>query len=257
MREVANCRCEQYLLPGLGAIAMFNRGTLFLLVLGAAIVVPYVMFDEGLSKTARTEWQRFFGGSSAPAANNASMASWFQAAPQGIPQFDAGPQLPPISLEEALRLDISSVWVTSHWSRVNTVAGEGDEMGLRVALVSGTQPTDIAGSLTYYFDQRHQLQRITFTGLTGDESRVITHLMTKFGLRPQPTVVAGLYQAPAGPGKVSQAQVNHLPVVQAAAINARAELAIEIFRPGPITPVSAAKDMTPAKTQQVKSPRIW
>lgn len=236
---------------------MFNRGTLFLLVLGAAIVVPYVMFDENLSKTARTEWQRYFGGSNATTSGNSGgLAGWFQNSPPPM-QFEAGPVLPPVSLEEALRLDVTSVWVTSKWSRVNTVAGEPDEMGLRVALVSGTQPTDIAGSLTYYFDQRHQLQRITFTGLTGDESRVITHLMNKFGLRPQPTVAAGLYTAPAGPGKVSQAQVNHLPVVQAAAINSRAELAIELHRPTPAVPVSAAKDAAPPKTQQVKAPRIW
>lgn len=238
---------------------MFNRGTLFLLVLGAAIVVPYVMFDEGLSKTARTEWQRYFGGSSAAPAGG-GIGNWFQSAPQPLASLDAGPALPPVSLEDALRLDISTGWVTSHWSRVSTVIGETDQMGLRVALVSGTEPTDIAGSLTYYFDQRHQLQRITFTGLTGDESRVITHLMNKFGLRPQPTVAAGLYQAPAGPGKVSQAQVNHLPVVQAAAINARAELAIEIHRPGPVTPVSAAKETAPQRapnTPAARSPRIW
>ena len=235
---------------------MFNRGTLFLLVLGAAIVVPYVMFDEGLSKTARTEWQRFFGNGAPAASAGGGIVGWMQNSPQQALPLDMGPVLPPVSLEDALRLDISSVWVTSRWSRVNTVAGETDEMGLRVALVSGTQPTDIAGSLTYYFDQRHQLQRITFTGLTGDESRVITHLMNKFGLRPQPTVAAGLYTASAGPGKTSQAQVNHLPVVHNGATNARAEVAIEIFRPSPI-PASAAKEVTPAKTQPVKAPRIW
>lgn len=237
---------------------MFNRGTLFLLVLGAAIVVPYVMFDEGLSKTARTEWQRFFGGKSA--APNGNSGGWFNSAPQPLANLDAGPVLPPVSLEEALRLDISPVWVTSHWSRVSTVVGETEHMGLRVALVSGTQPTDIAGSLTYYFDQRHQLQRVTFTGLTGDESRVITHLMNQFNFRPQPTVAAGLYQAPAGAGKVSQAQVNHLPVVNAAATNARVELAIELNRPQLITPVSTSKEVPPARAPHAPnapSPRIW
>ncbi len=241
---------------------MFNRGTLFLLVLGAAIVVPYVMLDEGLSKTARTEWQRFFGGNNSSPSSNAGggIGSWFRGEPQPLANLDAGPVLPPVSLEEALRLDISPVWVTSHWSRVSTVVSETEHMGLRVALVSGTQPTDIAGSLTYYFDQRHQLQRVTFTGLTGDESRVITYLMTKYSFRPQPTVAAGLYQAPAGAGKVSQAQVNHLPVVQAAATNARVELAIELLRPQLVTPVSASKETPPAReprSPNAPSPRIW
>jgi hypothetical protein len=238
---------------------MFNRGTLYLLVLGAAIVVPYVLFDEGLSKTARTEWQRYFGGggSSAAASTSGGMGGWFLSNSQPLP-LDPGPVLPTVGLEEALRMNISPVWVTSHWSRVTTVVGAADEMGLRVAYSSGTQPTDVAGSLTYYFDTRHQLQRITFTGMTGDESRVITHLMNTFGLRPQPTIAAGLYQAPAGPGKVSQAQVNHLPVVRAAATNARVELAIELNRPGLIKPVSAAKEVVPQpRGPNAPGPRVW
>lgn len=237
---------------------MFNRGTLFVLVLGAAIVVPYVLFDEGLSKTAKTEWTRYFGGE-ATRPSGGGLAGLFQTAPQ-LAHVDPGPALPAVSLEEALRLDISPVWVTSRWSRVSTVLGDTDQMGMRVVLVTGTQPTDVAGSLTYYFDQRHQLQRITFTGLTGDESRIITHLMSTFQLRPQPTIAAGLYQAPAGPGKVSQAQVNHLPVVRTTAANARVELAIELHRPAPLPPVSAGNrpvQMPNAPAGKGPSPRIW
>jgi hypothetical protein len=235
---------------------MFNRGTLFVLVLGAAIVVPYVLFDEGLSKTAKTEWSRYFGGGETAQPTSGNLAGWFQAGPQPA-AIDPGPTLPPVSLEEALRLDISPVWVTSRWSRVSTVLGDPDEMGMRVVLVTGTQPTDVAGSLTYYFDQRHQLQRITFTGLTGDESRIITHLMNQFGLRPQPTIAAGLYQAPAGPGKVSQAQVNHLPVVRNSATNARVELAIELLRPAPPAPASAAKEPVRVRAPNAPGPRVW
>lgn len=235
---------------------MFNRGTLFLLVLVAAIVVPYVAFDDGLSKTARSEWQRYFGQGAASTSSTGGLGTWFQStsAPAIV---DSGPTLPPVSLEEALRLDISPVWVTSRWSRVSTVLGETDQMGLRVALVTGTQSTDVAGSLTYYFDQRHQLQRITFTGLTGDESRIITHLMQNFNLRPQPTIAAGLYQAPAGPGKVSQAQVNHLPVVRTTAPNARVELVVELNRPVLAAPVSAAKEPVPVRSPNAPGPRIW
>jgi hypothetical protein len=235
---------------------MFNRGTLFVLVLGAAIVVPYVLFDDGLSKTARSEWQRFFGGNTAAASTSSGISGWFQSPPPPLP-IDPGPSLPPVSIEEALRLDISPVWVTSRWSRVSTIVGDTDQMGLRVVLVTGTQPTDVAGSLTYYFDQRHQLQRITFTGLTGDESRIITHLMKSFALRPQPTIAAGLYQAPAGAGKVSQAQVNHLPVVRTTSPNARVELAIELNRPAPIAPASSAKEKIPVRAPNAPGPRIW
>jgi hypothetical protein len=237
---------------------MFNRGTLFVLVLGAAIVVPYVLFDDGLSKTAKTEWNHYFGGGAPTESISGDVAAWFSSSPQVAPT-ELEPAAATVSIEEALRLDISPVWVTSRWPRVSTVLGNPNEMGMRVVLVTGTQPTDVAGSLTYYFDQRHQLQRITLTGLTGDESRIITHLMNTFGLRPQPTIAAGLYQAPAGPGKVSQAQVNHLPIVRNAAKNARVELAIELFRPEPVPPPtpSAAAEPLRIRNPNTPGPRVW
>jgi hypothetical protein len=237
---------------------MFNRGILFIIVLGAAIVVPYVMFDDGLSKTARSEWQRFMGPGDGSVPAQGGSLSWFQSQPQQPLPLDNGPSLPPVSIEEALRLDVTPVWVTSRWTRVGTVVGDTDQMGLRVALVSGVQPNDVAGSLTYYFDQRHQLQKITFTGMTGDESRIITHLMNNFGLRPAPTLTAGLYQAQVGPNKMSTAHVNHLPVVRASATNARRELAIELFRPGVVeAPISAAKETVPPRGPNTPGPRIW
>ena len=74
---------------------MFNRGTLFVLVLGAALVVPYVLFDEGLSKTARSEWQRYFGSRGVDAgATSGGLGSWFQASGQPpLAHLDVGPQL--------------------------------------------------------------------------------------------------------------------------------------------------------------------
>jgi hypothetical protein len=236
---------------------MFNRGMLFVIVLGAAVVVPFVLFDDGLSKTARSEWQRYFGGTSTEPGMPGKLGSWFQSSPAPLTNLDTGPELPPVALEEALRLDISPVWVTSRWSRVSTVLGETDQMGLRVALVTGTEPADVAGSLTYYFDSRHTLQRITFTGLTGDESRIITHLMNRFGLKPQPTIAAGLYQAPAGPNQVSQAQVNHLPVVRNTAPNSRVELLVDLHRPKPMAPVSAAKEPEKPRGPHAPGPRVW
>jgi hypothetical protein len=237
---------------------MFNRGMLFVIVLVAAVVVPYVVMDDGLSKTAKGEWQRYFGkGDAAAGGASAGLGGWFSTPPATLASVEPGPELPPVALEEALRLDISPVWVTSRWSRVSTVLGETDQMGLRVALVTGTEPQDVAGSLTYYFDTRHQLQRITFTGLTGDESRIITHLMNRFGLKPQPTIAAGLYQAPAGPNKMSQAQVNHLPVVRSAAVNTRVELLVDLHRPQPVAPVSAAKEPEKPRGPHAPGPRIW
>ena len=45
-------------------------------------------------------------------------------------------------------------------------------------------------SNTYYFDQHHQLQRITFTGLTAEPRRLLAAVVTPNGLKSQPTTQA-------------------------------------------------------------------
>jgi hypothetical protein len=64
-----------------------------------------------------------------------------------------------------------------------------------VPLVTGTRPDDIAGSLTYYFDKRQQLQRITFEGVVGDERRLVNFVTGQYKLKAEPTLGAGLYVA--------------------------------------------------------------
>ena len=54
------------------------------------------------------------------------------------------------------------------------IQAELDLQGYRVAYVSGTAETDIAGSLSYYFDNTHRLRRIAFNGTTGDARRLVS-----------------------------------------------------------------------------------
>lgn len=103
--------------------------------------------------------------------------------------------LPITDLNEIFRFDLTSQSIKQRWQRVSTNPGDVGLHGLRVALVTGTNSWDLHGSLTYYFDDRQQLQRITFRGWTGDASRFLQLLNSKFQFQPQRTHLAAFYLA--------------------------------------------------------------
>lgn len=228
---------------------MFSRPMLFLGVLAAAVGVPFVLLDEGLSKTARTQFARITGK---PAAAEAQTAGTTDAVEAGIPPLSLPQMKPasptaavPVPLEEALNFNLTPEYVAARWPRVSTVLGDAGSMGLRVALVSGTRPDDVAGSLTYYFDDRHRLKRITLVGVTGDETRLVRFAMARFGLRPVATLAAGMYAVgdPAKP--TSKLEVKHLPVVRAEATHARTEVALDVIQADALESPDDRQDFVP------------
>lgn len=84
---------------------------------------------------------------------------------------------------EIFRFDLSPKAVTKRWHRVSTGLSDPRYQGYRVPLVTGTAESDLAGSLTYYFDNRPQVRRITFLGTTGDAGRLIDFLARQYGFR--------------------------------------------------------------------------
>jgi len=85
--------------------------------------------------------------------------------------------MPLPSLSEVLRFDVTVEWILRRWPRVTTGLPYMQLQGYRVPLVTGTGLPDVAGSLTYYFNARQQVQRITLRGTTGDPS-VLASLLT-------------------------------------------------------------------------------
>lgn len=156
----------------------------------------------------------------APAAAASGVASNGYANPLAQPlaigsdtsALDTGP-LP--SLAEVLRFDVTVEWVMRRWPRVTTGLPYMQLQGYRVPLVTGTGMSDVAGSLTYYFNARQQVQRITLRGTTGDPSVLATILTNQHGftrrLTNDPSVV--LYEAvnssnkPAGALQIRSARV--------------------------------------------------
>src|SRR5262249_9806845 len=100
--------------------------------------------------------------------------------------------------------------------------------------VTGTQPTDVAGSLTYFFDEHHQLQRITFTGLTADPRRLLATVVTPTGLKSQPTTDAAHYIAGEAQKPTSEVNVRH-PATMGGDGKTQMEVAVDLSRADALT----------------------
>jgi Family of unknown function (DUF6690) len=210
---------------------MIKRSLLFVGVLAAAVVVPYLLLDEHLVPAARGQLGRLWHPWDTAKADLPSEPAFPGASGSGAgltPTAAASARA--VGIEEAFRFDIHPQWVTSRWPRVSTVLGEPQQLGMRVALVSGTRPDDVAGSLTYYFDDHHQLQRITFAGVTGDARRIVAATVTPYGLKSQPTTDAAHYIAGDPKRPTSEVTIRHLPIVRADVQRARAEVSVDLRR---------------------------
>lgn len=134
-------------------------------------------------------------------------------------------------LWEIFRFDAPPSWVMARWQRVTTITSERELRGLRVPLMTGTHMDDLAGSLTYYFDRNQKVQRITFEGVTGDESRLVQLVSEQYGLRPVPSLQAGLYLGQTRSKITAAMRINNPPVINSKEPLKRMEVTLEINRP--------------------------
>jgi hypothetical protein len=129
------------------------------------------------------------------------------------------------------RFDVTPSWVISNWSRVTTHLVETQLEALRVPLVTGTAVHDLAGSLTYYFDKQHQVQRIAFHGHTGDAAQLVAFATGQFGLQPEAALGGGLYMSRWSGKPISALQIQHAAVVRKDQPHQQLEVDMELNRP--------------------------
>ncbi len=122
---------------------------------------------------------------------NQSVAQPLPTTDLALPTEPAAVPLP--RLEELFHFNIQPDWITYHWPRVSADLLRGDLAGMRVPLVSGTEPYDLAGSLSYYFDRDRLLQRIDFQGSTGDPRYLIRVVQSQYQLQAVPSLGGGLF----------------------------------------------------------------
>ncbi len=184
----------------------------------------------------------WFGGSGASAAaksgntgtTSAGYPSQLSAAIPAAASRSSESNLPTPSMAEAFNFDVTIDWVMHRWPRVSTGLAQVQLQGYRVPLITGTGPTDLAGSLTYYFNNHQQVGRITFHGVTGDASALVALLSSRYQFTRRLTNDAGmiLYEAvDASNQSLGEARIRSSSVINANQPRSRFVVDLTMNRP--------------------------
>jgi hypothetical protein len=141
---------------------------------------------------------------------------------------------PIVDMTQAFDFSITPGWVLARWPRVSTGMGQIQLQGYRVPLVTGTSTSDLAGSLTYFFNPQQQLQRVTFYGTTGDAERFVALLIQRFGFQRKVLNAAGffIYEVPDSSGtSQSVLQIRSAEVVKQSDPSRRFQISLTMERP--------------------------
>ncbi|MCA9128437.1 MAG: hypothetical protein KDB22_15225 [Planctomycetales bacterium] len=226
------------------AESFIRRPLTGLLLLAGAAGGPYFIFETDVGSTARTEAGRLLGVTSETQENGASMPGSVTSGPWDLPQVSAASTIDPMSpqanlnqppvvmLSEVLRFDVTPAWITQRFPRVSTVLADMQLDGLRVPLVTGTTQSDLAGTLTYYFDRYQRLQRVSVHALTGDPTRVIAEMQHSYQLYQEPSLGGGLYLTKWNGKPTSIMHVSPAAIIRADAPYARFQVFVELNQPG-------------------------
>ena len=221
------------------------RRVMMISMIASAIGVPYIVTSaSGWWRSAKSSFTSSTSEPADPAAVNVQAAA---SAPQARTMFDdrevptlaATKKLPPVEgygahdLSEVFNFNGSPGWVMSRWPRVTVGLAELDMQGYRVPLVTGTAQDDLAGSLTYYFDDKQHVKLIHFRGTTGNPHKLVSLVMSRYGLKPQatPDPSMQLYQLKWNGKPVSELQVRTARVVRAAQPYTRCQVELALKRP--------------------------
>ncbi len=102
-----------------------------------------------------------------------------------------------------------------------------------MALVTGTQRTDLAGSLTYLFDASGAAQHISFRGRTADTTRLVQFLTEKYQFqRMDAPAGEQLYQVRSGNSVYSELRTRPESVLLEESPQGSFGVVLELGRPG-------------------------
>lgn len=245
---------------------MFSRALGVPVVLAAAVGVPYV------ANNGTADLEKYWSGNASATATETQQA---QQSPVAMPQFKqlpehftASPQgskkspiyktVTPLegnrsmSLVDIFRFDVNKEWVYQHWARKSTALAELGLYGIRVPLVSGTKLHDLAGSLTYYFDNAGRVERISFRGNTGDTTQLVMLMNKRYGLQPQATAIAGeqLYQVKNGTAIYSELRTRPAAVLWANSPHDSFSVELELQNPAVQKPLPSKELPMPEAQKQ-------
>lgn len=223
-----------------------------LLLLAGAAGGPYMLFETEAGKQATGGVTQLvgFSGASDSNSNLPGAGAYTSANPLSHPGGSYGMSNPsgyllnpgtvehdlqqPVihTLQEILRFDIAPGWVLEHFPRVSTVLADTQLDGLRVPLVTGTAPSDIAGTLTYSFDRYKRVQRLTVQGMTGDATRFMAELQQQYQMQQVPSLGGVLYLLSWNGKATSIVHIEPAAVIYADSPYARFNILIELNQAG-------------------------
>jgi hypothetical protein len=213
-------------------------------LLGASIGVPYAVSHKSAGPAP--------SGANAPQAPSSSGWSWPSSGPaatvRGITPVapvasapNGQPLLPPQPLgsvplhpvETVLRFDLSRQWVYRSWDRKSTGPTDVGLEAVRVALVSGTDISSLAGSLTYFFNDRGAIEHISFRGTTGNSTRLVDFLTRTYHFaRVASPTGEQVYQIGSGERVQSELRLRPEAVMTTASPHTSIAVELELARPG-------------------------
>ncbi len=227
--------------------AFYKKPLSGLLLLAGAAGGPYMLFETEAGKQATGGMSQLVGGSTASGVSASSDSSFSTGSrptgsssltdPSGY-MINPGTvehdlQQPAIhTLQEVLRFDIAPGWVLERFPRVSTVLADTQLDGLRVPLVTGTAPSDIAGTLTYSFDRYKRLQRVVVQGMTGDATRFMSELQQQYQMQQVPSLGGVLYLLSWNGKATSIVHIEPAAVIYADSPYARFKVLIELNQAG-------------------------
>ena len=225
---------------------MFGRGIFLPIALAVAFFVPYFLSQN--NEPSSGIWDQVFGnffqddrhGDAVPISPtvgefpNDDVSSVLPPPIQAlVEEEEFRPNGPVVqSPVQLFRFDITTAHILSSWSRVTANLWEDGFEGMRVAVVSGTNPQDVVGSLTYYFDQQQVLQRIRFQGYTGDHTHLLAGLVQAYKLKSEPHLGGGLYVTRWNKQPTIVVRIQHGTVVRFENALQRMRIDLELNRPG-------------------------
>jgi len=137
------------------------------------------------------------------------------------------------SIREVFRFDVTKEWIYQNWDRKSTGLSDPQLFGIRVALVTGTQRSDLAGSLTYLFDANGQVQHISFRGRTADTTTLVQFLTQTYQLqRMEAPAGEQLYQVRSGKDVFSELRTRPESVLLETTPQGSFGVVLELGRPG-------------------------
>lgn len=227
--------------------AFYKKPLSGLMLLAGAVGGPYMLFETDVGKQAAGGMSQLVGGSTVGEASSGSYsAGSIGSDSAGSPSLTdpSGYMMNPASVEhdmhqpaihtlqEILRFDIAPGWVLERFPRVSTVLADTQLDGLRVPLVTGTAPSDIAGTLTYSFDRYKRLQRVVVQGMTGDATRFMSELQQQYQMQQVPSLGGVLYLLSWNGKATSIVHIEPAAVIYADSPYARFKVLIELNQAG-------------------------